>query len=135
VAPEGGITVSGVYVPGGTCVGGNAYVVNRSAETFGADVEAWRPERWLGAGEGEGRRKMAAGMLTVRDGLLVSLCAVVGGEADVRQFGAGRRVCMGKPIAMMEMKKLVAFLVLNYKVSRACMPWSISRGIPFPPIL
>lgn len=98
VAPADGIIVSGVYIPGGTCIGGNAYVVNRSSEIFGADVESWRPERWLSDGEGGGKRKMAAGMLT---------------------FGAGRRVCMGKPIAMMEMKKLTAFLVLNFEMEIA----------------
>lgn len=33
------------------------------------------------------------------------------------QFGAGRRICLGKNLAVFEMKKLTATLVMNYDVS------------------
>ncbi|QMW26821.1 hypothetical protein G4B84_002066 [Aspergillus flavus NRRL3357] len=90
VVPAGGVTVLNHYLPEGTLVGGNPYVVNRHAETFGPDVEEWRPERWL---EGEGRKRL---------------------EQSVPTFDAGRRVCLGKYIGILELKRLVPFLVLKY---------------------
>jgi cytochrome P450 len=47
VAPEGGVVISGHHFPEGTCIGMNPYVVNRHRPTFGEDVDAWRPERWM----------------------------------------------------------------------------------------
>jgi hypothetical protein len=47
VVPKGGVVISDRYFPEGTCIGMNAYVVNRHRPTFGEDVESWRPERWL----------------------------------------------------------------------------------------
>jgi cytochrome P450 len=64
VVPNGGVTVSGVHVPEGTNLGGNAYVVNRDEGVFGKEVEEWRPERWL-EHSAEGQRRMRVGMLTV----------------------------------------------------------------------
>lgn len=64
VVPEGGVTVLGHYLPGGTLVGGNPYVVNRHKDTFGEDAEFWRPERWL-EGDDAHKRKLEQGILTV----------------------------------------------------------------------
>jgi cytochrome P450 len=33
------------------------------------------------------------------------------------KFGAGRRVCIGKHVGFLEIKKLIAFIVVNYDVS------------------
>ncbi|KAL8986024.1 MAG: hypothetical protein Q9205_000449 [Flavoplaca limonia] len=95
VVPAGGITVCGQYFTGGTVVGMSPWVVNRHRPTFGDDADSWRPERWLEGGA-EHRKIMDNSLLT---------------------FGAGRRVCLGKHIALLEMKKLVSALVLNYEVS------------------
>lgn len=64
VVPEGGITVLGQYLPGGTVIGGSPYVVNRDPSMFGQDAEFWRPERWL-AGDIAHKRRLEASMLTV----------------------------------------------------------------------
>ncbi|KAL8674883.1 MAG: hypothetical protein Q9168_000686 [Polycauliona sp. 1 TL-2023] len=95
VVPAGGITVCGQYFTAGTVVGMSPWVVNRHRPTFGDDADSWRPERWLEGGA-EHRKTLDNSLLT---------------------FGAGRRVCLGKHIALLEMKKLVSALVLNYEVS------------------
>ncbi|PYH90615.1 cytochrome P450 [Aspergillus ellipticus CBS 707.79] len=107
VVPAPGMTICGVWVPGGTVVGMNPFVVNRDEAVFGPDGGVWRPERWLegeegdlGLGEGtrERRRRRRRRM-----------------EGSVLTFGAGRRVCMGKHVALLEIQKIVPALVLNYE--------------------
>lgn len=72
----------------------NPYVVNRHQPTFGADADEWRPDRWLEKDE-EHQRKLEQSMLT---------------------FGAGRRICLGKNLAILELKKLTSALLLNYDI-------------------
>ncbi|KAI1193046.1 putative benzoate 4-monooxygenase cytochrome P450 [Nemania serpens] len=95
VVPEGGITVLGIYLPEGTVIGGNPYIVNRHKATFGDDAEVWRPERWL-VEDPTKRKAMEQGVLTL---------------------GAGRRICLGRHIGLIEIKKLIPFLVLNYDMT------------------
>ena len=64
IVPPGGVSVLGSYLPEGTLVGGNPYVVNRHEPTFGANVEGWSPERWLCDDEGH-KRKLEQSVLTV----------------------------------------------------------------------
>lgn len=64
VVPKGGITVLGTYLPEGTVVGSNPYVVNRDKATFGNDAEFWRPERWL-VKDAARKKAMEQGVLTV----------------------------------------------------------------------
>ncbi|KAK7748114.1 hypothetical protein SLS53_001366 [Cytospora paraplurivora] len=64
VVPTGGVTVLGRYLPEGTLVGGNPYVVNRHESTFGANAEDWDPERWLSGDEGH-KKKLEQSVLTV----------------------------------------------------------------------
>ena len=64
VVPEGGVTILGRYLPAGTVVGGNPYVVNRHRPTYGQDAEFWRPERWLEK-DAAHKKKMEQGNLTV----------------------------------------------------------------------
>jgi cytochrome P450 len=47
VVPTEGIDINGTYLPPGTIIGANPWVVNRDQSIFGEDVEAFRPERWL----------------------------------------------------------------------------------------
>ncbi|KEY64588.1 hypothetical protein S7711_03647 [Stachybotrys chartarum IBT 7711] len=95
VVPKGGIEVLGYHIPEGTDIGGNPYVVNRHKGTFGMDAEFWRPERWYEKGEAH-KVKLEQSMLT---------------------FGAGRRVCIGRHIGIMEVKKILSFMVINYDIS------------------
>ncbi|PYI01677.1 putative cytochrome P450 oxidoreductase [Aspergillus sclerotiicarbonarius CBS 121057] len=110
IVPRGGVTVLGHYLTEGTLVGGNPYVVNRHEATFGPDVEAWKPERWLSGDDGH-KKRLEQGLLT---------------------FGAGRRVCLGKHIGIFEMKKLLPFLILNYKMQLVdSKPFTMENGFFF----
>ncbi|KAI0551608.1 putative benzoate 4-monooxygenase cytochrome P450 [Xylaria curta] len=94
VVPRGGIEVLGKFLPEGTVVGGNPWVTNRHEGTFGRNPDAWDPERWLMGGDVH-RKELEKMLLT---------------------FGAGRRVCLGKHVGILELKKVVPFLILNYKM-------------------
>lgn len=84
--PPGGDTINGYFVPGGTQVGQGFHAVGRSRLVWGEDADMFRPERWLIADESELKRMMAAW--------------------DTH-FGHGKYVCLGKPIALMEIHKAV----------------------------
>jgi cytochrome P450 len=49
IVPEGGATLCGKFIPGGTVVGMNAWVLHRDQRVFGSDADVFRPERWLEA--------------------------------------------------------------------------------------
>ncbi|KAE8348957.1 cytochrome P450 [Aspergillus coremiiformis] len=93
IVPAEGMTIGGHFFPGGTVIGMNPWVINRHRPTFGEDADAWRPERWL---EDPARTRRM--------------------ENTLLSFGAGKRVCLGKNIALLELKKLTSALVLNYEL-------------------
>lgn len=47
IVPPGGATILGSFIPAGTIVGMNGWVVHRHKETFGEDADVWNPDRWL----------------------------------------------------------------------------------------
>lgn len=47
VTPNGGIDVDGQYLPTGTVVGMNPYVVHRNPDISGKCEEQFPPDRWL----------------------------------------------------------------------------------------
>jgi cytochrome P450 len=94
VHPEGA-TISGVFIPGGTMVAANVHVINRNPEIWGDDPDVYRPERWLEADEAR-RSKMERASLG---------------------FGGGKRFCLGRNIAWIEMKKALPDLLMRFDVS------------------
>lgn len=105
VTPPQGITVCGEFVPGGTIVGCNAWVLHRRPDVFGEDAACYRPERWLEAGP-EKLREMKATMF---------------------QFGAGSRTCLGKNISLLEIYKLVPSFLRRFEVCfiRSLLDWTM----------
>ena len=93
IVPPSGATICGNFIPGGTLVGCNGWVVQRHEDTFGEDFDTYRPERWLA--DAERTRGMERAMF---------------------QFGAGTHVCLGQHIALMEIYKLVPSLMRTYEV-------------------
>lgn len=51
VVPAEGTTLCGVFIPGGTEVGCNAWTVHRDQDVYGDDADLWAPERWLDSNE------------------------------------------------------------------------------------
>lgn len=88
VVPKGGITVLGHFLPEGTAIGGNPYVVNRDTATFGGDAEFWRPERWL-EGDVAHKRHLEASMLTVSDPENMRTCYIFAYEFCSLVLGGG----------------------------------------------
>lgn len=88
VIGKGGAQINGIWLPEGTEVTSNAYVVQRDRGLFGPDSEHFRPERWLESEEKSA--KMEAAMFV---------------------FGVGPRVCLGKDIAVFELYKLLPEII------------------------
>ncbi|KAL2020441.1 hypothetical protein VTK56DRAFT_8407 [Thermocarpiscus australiensis] len=106
--PEGGVALpadgSLSHVPAGAAVGVNPYAVGRNKGVWGADADAFRPERWRRA-EGEGDAAYRARMQRWN-------------AADLA-FGGGSRICIGRHLALVEVYKIVATLVNRYGVELA----------------
>lgn len=100
--PEGGLRLpDGSFVPGGTAIGMNPYIVGRNKTVFGEDVGEFRPERWLPA--------------TGEDGEAYRLRLQKMNGADL-SFGGGSRICLGRNLALCEVYKVVATLVLRFEI-------------------
>lgn len=47
IVSDGGLVLNNTFIPPGTEVGANPYVINRDQGVFGADAHNFSPERWL----------------------------------------------------------------------------------------
>ncbi|KAJ9136521.1 Cytochrome P450 oxidoreductase [Coniochaeta hoffmannii] len=91
--PAQGAEICGKYIPGGTIVGINPWVLQHNPDVY-EDPEAFIPERWLNA-DAENLAQM---------------------EASFISFGAGSRTCVGKNISLMEMHKVIPQLLRRYSI-------------------
>lgn len=91
--PDSGVDICGKHIPGGTTVGINAWVVNRTEEIF-PNPDDFLPARWLESSPEE-LRVMEQTTLT---------------------FGAGSRSCIGKHISFMEMYKVIPQLLREFEI-------------------
>ncbi|KAK3215842.1 hypothetical protein GRF29_8g1230459 [Pseudopithomyces chartarum] len=102
IVPSAGLALTnGVTLPPGTIVGVNPWVVHRRADIYGSDPYEFRPERWLPLGD-ESPAAYEARLKRMND-------------ADL-SFGKGNRVCLGRPLALVEMAKIVASLFGKYDI-------------------
>lgn len=103
IVPASGLTLpDGSVLPPGTIVGVNPWVIHYQERIFGAKPYEFRPERWL-QGKEEGSEAFEARMKGMRD-------------ADMA-FGGGNRICLGRPLALVELYKVVATVFGRYDVS------------------
>ena len=94
VVPPEGAAIGTTWLPGGTVVGCHTAIVQQDPAVFGKDVAEFRPERWLTADKDQ--------LLAMDRGFLA--------------FGSGKRICIGRHIAEMEIKKVIPALLLRFKV-------------------
>lgn len=111
--PREGCKIAGAWMPGGTIVGINPWVLHRDKDVFGADADIFRPERWLEA-EPEALKIMDRSMLAVS-----TYRTAVPGVHDnkIKQFGSGPRTCIGRNTSLLEMSKIVPQLLWTFEVS------------------
>jgi cytochrome P450 len=103
VPAEGYRTAAGAFLPGGTVVGINPYVMGRNREVYGEDVDVFRPERWLCDAEaGEGISELEKRLAAM--------------NASIFTFGRGSRACIGKNVALLQVYKVVATMVGRYDI-------------------
>ncbi|KAK8062863.1 cytochrome P450 [Apiospora hydei] len=103
------------FVPAGTIVGLNPYVVARNTSVYGDDADAFRPDRWL-KGEEEPEAAYQARLAAMN-------------AADL-SFGAGARVCIGKNLALLQAYKVVATLAVRYDIELANLAsrWRVTNS-------
>lgn len=112
VVPDGGLTLpDGRFVPAGTVVGMNPWVVNKDEGVFGSEPDRFIPERWL-KHDGETEGQFQARLAKMKGTIL--------------SFGAGKRVCMGRALSELESYKVIATLFARFGVS------CVSLGDPLP---
>jgi len=102
VPATGMILPDGTELPPGTIVGANPWLIHTDKRIFGNDADQYRPERWL-CGESESEEAYAARLKVMKD-------------ADL-SFGGGNRACLGRPLALVELYKVISFVFGNYNVS------------------
>lgn len=92
-APHDSI-ISDVKIPKGTDVAVSVHGACRDTAVYGPDVDVFRPQRWLEADEQQWQAMEKATFV----------------------FLHGKRNCIGRHLAWIEMKKVVATLILSFKV-------------------
>ena len=102
VSPAGLTLPDGRRLKPGTIVSMNGWTINQNEEVFGRDAHTFNPDRWLKSDE-ESHGDFQARIKRMR-------------QADIA-FGYGTRSCMGKPIAQLEIYKLVPTLFGLFDVS------------------
>ena len=95
IVPAGrGLKIGFDTFPPGTIVGMNPWVLHRDRRIFGEDAEEWNPRRWLSKDEEEVKYM----------------------DQHILTFGAGKRTCLGRNIAMLELTKLTPALLMRYEM-------------------
>ncbi|KAK2735826.1 hypothetical protein FQN57_001103 [Myotisia sp. PD_48] len=92
--PPEGMTIGGTYIPGNTTVVAPRYILQRLPSCY-THAEKWIPERWTSAPE------------------------LVLDSRSFLPFAQGRYTCLGKELAMTEMRMVTACLVSKYHISVA----------------
>jgi cytochrome P450 len=91
IVPPGGATIDGYYIPAGKTVAVPPWASTRSSLNF-HEPDEYRPERWMGEDEKFANDRLGASV----------------------PFGNGPRVCIGRNLAYLEMRLIVAHLLWHF---------------------
>ncbi|KAI0478576.1 cytochrome P450 [Xylariaceae sp. FL0804] len=97
IVPATGLTVNDYHLPGGTIVSVPQYAVHRDTAVYGKDAEVFRAERWLEADQPT---------LSQMDRSLLA-------------FGRGTRACVGRDLAMLQLRMFLAQVLKHFDVTFA----------------
>ncbi|VVA38065.1 PREDICTED: cytochrome P450 [Prunus dulcis] len=90
------ILPDGTFVPAGSSVTYSIYATGRMKSTWGDDCLEFRPERWLSL---DGKR------------------FIMHDSNKYLAFNAGPRICLGKDLAYLQMKSVVASVLLRHRLT------------------
>ncbi|KAJ6588602.1 cytochrome P450 monooxygenase pc-bph [Mycena capillaripes] len=90
IVPEGGLVINDRAFPAGTVLSVPSFTIHRDPAVWGADVEAFRPERWF-----EEERKDAM-------------------QRTFNPFSVGPRACVGRNLASLELQIIVASILRRF---------------------
>lgn len=108
IVPSSGLkTPNGTTLPSGTIVGMSAWVVHMNKTVFGQDAASFVPERWLQYQDIETEDEFKARLQNM--------------NAVDLTFGGGKRICLGKHVALLQIYKLIPTMFLKYDVSASCL--------------
>ncbi|KAB8271549.1 cytochrome P450 [Aspergillus minisclerotigenes] len=114
IVPKGGFTLpDGRFVPEGTIVGMNPWVINRNRTVFGPEPDSFKPERWLPA-EGENDEAYQTRFSKMKGTDLT--------------FGAGPRACLGRCISQLESYRFVATLFTTFDLEHPNHEWEVTNS-------
>ncbi|KAF7536559.1 hypothetical protein G7054_g4414 [Neopestalotiopsis clavispora] len=94
IVPESGIRVSGHFIPAGTIISVPQYAAHRDPEVYGSDADVFRAERWLEADEQKSRLM----------------------DRNFLAFGRGTRACVGRDLASLQLRMLLADTLKNFDI-------------------
>ncbi|KAI0319094.1 cytochrome P450 [Amylostereum chailletii] len=98
VVPSSGAVIDDVFVPGDTIVAVPAYAQEIAEENFWPEPLSYKPQRWLPGGLGPGTRTR---------------------KSAIMSFSFGPFGCLGKALAIQELRVVVSRLLLSYDVKFA----------------
>jgi cytochrome P450 len=109
IVPASGLTLAnGTTLPPGTIVGINPWILTRNEQVYGERAEEFLPDRWLKKdSESDVQFEERVGVMK---------------DADLA-WGGGRRTCLGRPLALVELGKVGAALFEGYDVSYPFVPF------------
>lgn len=105
---EGGVVVDGVFLPAGTDCGTPTYSIHRQAQYY-REPQSYIPERWI---EGATCQTETSSWQSTREEVEMSRRAFC-------PFSIGPRGCIGKSMALMEMRLTIARMLFLFDIELA----------------